>query len=70
MIRSLLKWLKYHSQPWQTGKFHDNNARRNVFTGEVQFVLWKAGEQGHTKDYYHRVGNGWEKEFIPAGAAE
>lgn len=38
-------------------------ARRNRFTGEVQFLLWKAGEQGHDSDFYQCVGAGWEQSF-------
>ena len=40
-------------------------ARRNRLTGEVQFVLWKAGEQGHAEDYWHEFGDGWETTFKP-----
>jgi hypothetical protein len=34
-------------------------------TGEVQFVLWKADEQGHEKDYWHKFGPGWDMHFKP-----
>ena len=47
----------------------DGHARKGVRldteTGRVQFVLWKAGEQGHTEDYWHDMGYGWELFFIP-----
>lgn len=39
--------------------------RLDTHTGRVQFVLWKAGEQGHTEDYWHDMGPGWEAFFIP-----
>ena len=28
-------------------------ARRNRITGHVQFILWKAGEQGYKKDFWY-----------------
>lgn len=38
--------------------------RRNVKTGVVEFVLWKAGEMGHTEDCWHTVGAGWAQTFV------
>jgi len=38
-------------------------ARRNSVTGVVEMLLWKAGEQGYEKDFYHKVGDGWDKTF-------
>lgn len=29
------------------------NARRNINTGAVEFVLWNKGEQGHSEDFWH-----------------
>lgn len=42
-----------------------NKARINRKTGDVEFMLWKAGEQGHTEDFWHRMGSGWETMFQP-----
>lgn len=50
---------------YEYGHVSDTPARRNRTTGEVQFVLWKAGEQGHQQDYWHKFGDGWEKQFVP-----
>lgn len=33
------------------GSFVD--ARKNIKTGEVQFILWLKGEQGNNEDYWH-----------------
>lgn len=44
------------------------NVRLNTSTGRVEFVLWKAGQQGHTEDYWHVMGEGWEKGFTAYGA--
>jgi hypothetical protein len=38
--------------------------RRNKLTGEVQFILWDAGEQGHTKDYWYPTNSTWWPTFI------
>ena len=38
-------------------------ARRNRITGEVQFVLWKAGEQGHKDDWWINFDRSWYGQF-------
>jgi hypothetical protein len=40
-------------------------ARKNTLTGEVQFVLWRAGQQGHKEDYWHRFDSSWWSQFKP-----
>lgn len=42
-----------------------DGVRLNTKTGRVEFVLWKAGEQGHDTDYWHEMGIGWEQFFRP-----
>lgn len=37
--------------------------RRNKVTHEVEFILWRAGQQGHKQDYWHIVGDGWAYTF-------
>lgn len=56
---------------WQYGTLHvptldkPTIARRHRRTGAVQFVLWKAGEQGHRDDYWHPFDkSNWEL-FVP-----
>ncbi|HBF48169.1 MAG TPA: hypothetical protein DDW91_17680 [Shewanella frigidimarina] len=39
--------------------------RRCVKTGEVQFILWKKGEQGHKHDYWYRMASCYWNEFEP-----
>lgn len=39
--------------------------RLDTQTGRVQMILWKAGQQGHTDDYWHEMGAGWEEFFVP-----
>lgn len=50
---------------WQYGTCNNRVARRHRKHGNVQFVLWKAGEQGHKEDYWHDFGPGWAETFIP-----
>ncbi|MFZ5698757.1 MAG: hypothetical protein ACOY9J_08615 [Pseudomonadota bacterium] len=45
-----------------------DNVRLNTKTGRLEFVLWRAGEQGHAEDYWHNMGDGWEEFFIPNDA--
>lgn len=40
-------------------------ARRNTTTGEVQFILWKAGEDGHDTDMWHAADSSWWGTFVP-----
>ena len=40
-----------------------NKARVDNKTGDVEFVLWKKGEQGHKEDFWHRMGDGWITRF-------
>jgi len=61
LVHALLRRLD--STLWQHGTVRGKPARRQRITGECQFVLWKAGEQGHTEDYWHRFGTGHEKHF-------
>lgn len=61
------QWIRLAGKPlYEYGFVGDTPARRNRKTGEVQFVLWKAGEQGHKEDFWHKFGNGWEKQFVAA----
>ena len=40
-------------------------ARRHRKTGDVQFVLWEAGQQGHTEDYWINFSSFWYHTFKP-----
>jgi hypothetical protein len=37
---------------WIYGTCRGRVARKHRLKGNVQFVLWKAGEQGHKKDFW------------------
>jgi len=65
MIRRFLAWLR--RSPWEYGTTaRGSRARRHRITGEVQFVLWNAGERGHTEDYWHRMDESHWPGFQPA----
>lgn len=44
--------------------------RLNTEDNYCEFVLWKAGSQGHEVDYWHCMGAGWEESFIPGYPTE
>lgn len=54
-----------HRLVWQYGMCKGFVAKRNRFSGEVQRVLWKAGEQGHAKDFWYRFDPFWWDQFSP-----
>ena len=51
---------------WEYGVCRGRRARRCKRTGEVQFILWKAGEQDHREDFWHPFNSYWWNEFSPA----
>lgn len=50
---------------WTYGTCRNRIARKHWLTGEVQFVLWKAGEHDHDKDYWILFHSDWWSEFKP-----
>ena len=50
---------------WEYGNCNDRPARRHKINKNVQFVLWKAGEQGHKEDYWHNFDSSWWGGFTP-----
>jgi hypothetical protein len=55
----------YESHFYEYGTCNKIPARRHKLKGNVQFVLWKAGEQGHKKDYWHDFDSSWRSYFKP-----
>lgn len=54
--------------PWEYGTcttdgYGPQRARRHRLNGEVQFVAWKAGEQGHAQDYWCAYHAYWWPNF-------
>lgn len=48
---------------WEYGTCANKLARKHKLKGNVQFILWKAGEQGHKKDYWHNFDPSWWVQF-------
>lgn len=49
---------------WEFGTCNGMPARRSSRKKNVQFVLWKAGEQGHKEDYWHDFNSSWWGFFV------
>lgn len=52
-------------EKWEYGVCgHDERpARRHKKNGNVQFVLWRGGEQGYEKDHWHDFDRSWWTTF-------
>jgi len=48
---------------WEEGICRLRPARRHKILKNVQFVLWKAGEQGHKKDCWVNFDSTWWPQF-------
>lgn len=49
---------------FEYGTLNNKKARRHTVNKNVQFVLWKKGEQGHTEDYWINSDSSWWSGFI------
>lgn len=57
-------WQKKKSVPvWVYGVCNGRKARRDKKSGRVQFIMWKAGEQGHKKDCWLDFDSTWWSQF-------
>ena len=63
MYPMFFSWLRRRRATWEYGTCKDRPARRHRQSGEVQFVLWQAGEQGHEVDYWYRFDSSWGDGF-------
>lgn len=56
-----------YRRTWEMGICGPGNktARRHRRKGNVQFVVWKAGEQGYTEDYWYDFDSSWWPGFTP-----
>jgi hypothetical protein len=61
-------WIKSWFDPecvWEYGTCGEGVARRHRIKGNVQFVIWRAGEQGHDKDCWINFDSSWWSLFKP-----
>jgi len=63
MIKSILGMFKRRPE-WEYGMIDGRRSRRNTKTGVCQFILWRAGQQGHMGDQWHDYGAGHSEKFI------
>jgi hypothetical protein len=61
---NILKFFKKKPE-WIYGICNGSIARKHRKKGNVQMILWKAGEQGHKEDYWHDFDSSWWPQFIP-----
>jgi len=60
-------FLLYRRDPvWEYGICGPNmkHARRHRRKGNVQFILWKAGQHEHTEDFWYDFDQSWWDTFI------
>ena len=55
---------------WDYGTCGDRFARRHRFRKNVQFILWKVGEQGHIRDYWHNFDSSHWASFNHVGVCD
>lgn len=61
---AFLTWYRgWRATCWTYGMCSGRVARRHYGTGEVQHIIWKAGEQGHSEDCWIGFDRSWWPEF-------
>lgn len=48
---------------WIYGVCKGRHARKHRRNKNVQFILWKAGEQGHKEDFWYDFDSSWWDQF-------
>ena len=51
---------------WEYGTCNNTPARRHKIKGNVQMKIWKAGEQGHSVDFWCDFDSSWWNQFKPS----
>ena len=59
-IKAMFQKYEYGSREGKDGVY-----RRNLKTGEIQFILWKAGQHNHNVEFWHRIDPTYWNEFKP-----
>jgi hypothetical protein len=62
-IKGIRKFV--HQRIWEYGTCRDAPARRSKHDGRVQFILWQAGQTGHTEEYWYEFHSSWWHKFQP-----
>jgi hypothetical protein len=61
-MKTLIRWIK--GDVWDYGTCNKQLARKHIIKGNVQFVLWKQGQQGHKKDFWYDFYSDWWPGFV------
>ncbi len=59
----LFNWLFKKNPIWIYGTCKERPARKHRINGNVQFVIWYAGEQGYKEDCWINFDNYWWNDF-------
>ena len=70
-VKQVFRWLKrkIHLRQYTYGWIVNTDgsrrcrARLNNMNNRIEFILWKAGEQGHNHNVWFVMGDGWESRF-------
>ena len=65
-----MSWCSFFKKKpeWIYGTCNGKHARRHRKKGNVQMLLWPAGERGHKEDYWHNFDSSWWPQFQPLKA--
>lgn len=63
VIEPLWQKIKGTKHFWIYGTCNNKKARKHSIDKNVQFILWKAGEQGHKVDCWVNFDSSWWKQF-------
>lgn len=68
-INRIKNWFRTKPlDEWEWGHINGTTARRHIRNKNVQFLLWKPGEQGHPEGYWHDYDPSWWPLFVPGDA--
>jgi hypothetical protein len=67
-MKKIIHWFKVlfsKTECWEYGRCRNRVARRHKIFGNVQFILWEAGKQGHESDFWINFDPTWWDLFKP-----
>ena len=66
--------LEFFKEMWEAAKYEHGfcatdtsaftRARRNRFTGAIEFILWQPGEHGHKHPYWIEFDRLWWRNYV------
>ena len=64
ILEKILGKLRTGKVEWEYGTCDGSPARRHKANKNVQFILWKAGEEGHKEDFWHNLDSSYWNSFV------